>query len=412
MIEVSEKPKIAIVGAGPAGAFAALNLAKLGLAHRTAVFEEHYEIGKPSHCAGHLNIETIKMLGIKLPAKIIENEIKGAVFYSPSGLSFAVKREEPVTVVVNRELFDQAIAEEAEKLGVKFHLGCRVERLLIKKGKVAGIVVRNLREKTREDVYLKLVIDAEGVSAALLKKANFPYPNPENLVYGCQAIVDDVETVNQDFVEVYLSRKFAHGLFAWIIPRRDGTAKVGLAVKHGNPRRALFDFIYKHPVASEKLRKGRILRLSFHPIPLGGPIKKTYAHGLLVVGDAASQVKPTTGGGVLTGMICAKIAAKTAFKALNLNNFSEEFLAEYQREWKSKLGFEFKSMLRLRRMLDRLSDKQIDKLFQLCIKTDLNEILTKVGDVDFQGRTLLKAVLHPKSLIPLLHLIWLAITGR
>ena len=154
------------------------------------------------------------------------------------------------------------------------------------------------------------------------------------------------------------------------------------------------------------------MRLSFHPIPLGGPIKKTYAHGLLVVGDAASQVKPTTGGGVLTGMICAKIAAKTAFKALNLNNFSEEFLAEYQREWKSKLGFEFKSMLRLRRILDRLSDKQIDKLFQLCIKTDLNEILTKVGDVDFQGRTLLKAVLHPKSLIPLLHLIWLAITGR
>ncbi len=131
-----------------------------------------------------------------------------------------------------------------------------------------------------------------------------------------------------------------------------------------------------------------------------------------MVGDAASQVKPTTGGGVITGMICAEYAAKTAFKALNLNDSSEKVLAEYQRAWMDRLGFEFKVMLRLRKMLDRLSDRQIDRLFELCIRTGLNETVEKVGDIDFQGRTLLRAALNPKGLIPILYLAWTTLTGR
>ncbi len=412
MVDVKSEVKIAIVGAGPAGSFTALTLARLRANQKTIVFEEHDQIGKPSHCAGHLNIKTLSKLGIKLPAKTIENKIKGAIFYSPSGLSFKVERKNPVTLVVNRELFDRTIAEEAERLGVEFRLKHRVKKLLIRNGKVSGLIVHNLDRKRSEKIYSRLVVDAEGCPATLLKRANFFYPRPESFVYGCQANVDRVEDVRQDLVEVYLGKKFADGLFAWIIPKKNGTAKVGLATRHGNPKGALINFIHKHPIASKKLCKSRILNLSFHPIPLGGPIPKTYANGLLVVGDAASQVKPTTGGGVITGMICAEQAAKTAFKALNLDNFSEKALAEYQRVWMNRLGFEFKVMLRLRKMLDRLSDRQIDRLFELCIRTGLNETVEKIGDIDFQGRTLLRVALNPKGLIPILYLAWTTLTGR
>ena len=412
MIRVQKEAEIAIIGAGPAGASAALNLAKLGLAQKTVVFEEHSQIGKPAHCAGHLNIKSLNKLGIKLPPKIIENKIRGARFYSPSGLSFKIERKNPVTLVVNRVLFDQMIAEKAERLGVEFYLKHKVRSFLVKDGKVSGFIVHDLDRKIDGKVYSKIVVDAEGCPAILLKKADFFYPKPESFVYGCQAEVDQIEDVRQDLVEVYLGKKFADGLFAWIIPRRNGTAKVGLATRHGSPKKALLNFIRKHPTASKKLCKSQILSLSFHPIPLGGPIPKTYASGLLVVGDAASQVKPTTGGGVITGIICAKYAAKTAFKASNLNDFSEKVLAEYQRAWTSELGFEFKVMLRLRKMLDKLSDKQIDKFFKLCIRTGVNETIERVGDIDFQGQTLLRVTLNPKGLISLLYLVWTVLTGR
>ncbi len=410
MVRVQRETEIAIIGAGPAGAFTALNLAKLGLAQKVAVFEEHDIVGRPSHCAGHLNIKSLNKLGIRLPEKVIENRIRGARFYSPNGLSFEVKRESPVTLVVNRELFDQMIAREAEKLGVMFRLNCRVRQLLVEAGKVDGLILHDRDKDEDEVVCSKVVVDAEGCPATLLKKAGFPCLSPKSYVYGGQAEIDEISDVELDMVEVYLGRKFAPGFFAWIIPRQDGTAKVGLAVKYGNPKRHLLNFIRKHPIASKKLHKSRIVSLSFHPIPLGGPISKTYGNGLLVVGDAASQVKPTTGGGVITGMICAEIAAKTILKALNLNDFSERVLAEYQRAWTRRLGFEFKVMLRLRKMLDRLSDRRIDKLFEFCIKTGLNETLEKVGDVDWQGRTLLRAALNPKGLIPLLYLVWSALT--
>mgnify|MGYP000515863164 CR=1 FL=1 len=269
-----------------------------------------------------------------------------------------------------------------------------------------------MNKKLSERIYSRLIVDAEGCPATLLKKANFSSPIPQNFVYGGQAEVDKTEDVENDIVEVYLGKRFAEGLFAWIIPRKDGTAKVGLAVKRGNPKKALLNFIHKHPIASKKLRKSQILSLSFHPIPLGGPITKTFGNGLLVVGDAASQVKPTTGGGVITGMICARLAAKTALKAYKLNDFSEKTLEEYEKAWKKEIGFDLKAMLRVRKMLNKLSDRQIDKLFKLCIKIGLNQILEKVGDLDFQGRTLLKAASNPKGFIPLLYLVWSALTGR
>ena len=412
VVRVQRETAITVIGAGPVGAFTALNLAKLGLAAKTVVFEEHSCIGRPSHCAGHLNIKTLKKLGVRLPAKIIENKIRGARLYSPRGLNFRIERKTPITLVVNRELFDRTIAEEAEKLGVEFRLKFRVKEILVGNGKINGLVARNLSKKLDEKFYSKLVIDAEGCPATLLKRINFPHPNPENFVYGGQAEVDKIKDVEDDVVEVYFGKKFAEGLFAWIIPRKDGTAKVGLAVKHGNPKKALFNFIHKHPIASKKLRKSQILSLSFHPIPLGGPIIKTFSNGLLVVGDAASQVKPTTGGGVITGMMCAKLAAKTALKAYKLNDFSEKTLEEYEKAWKKEIGFDLKAMLRVRKMLNRLSDRQIDKLFKLCIKIGLNQILEKVGDLDFQGRTLLKAASNPKGFIPLLYLVWSALTGR
>jgi digeranylgeranylglycerophospholipid reductase len=388
----------AVVGGGPCGSFAAWTLAKLGV--DVAVFEEHEEIGLPSHCAGHVSLNGLKRLGLRLPQRISENEIHGAVFYSPSGFEFKVARSSPVTCVLNRELLDKHLAELAMGAGARYFVGWRVTSPVLKSGAVSGVVVK--RESARRTVTTRIVIDAEGCSSLFLKRVGLKTLDKSMVVNAIQAEVDHVDDIEESMVEVYLGQNYAPGFFSWIIPKRDGSAKVGLAVKAGDPREYLRRLMCKHPVASKKLRKSKILRVSMHPISLGGAIPQTYANGLLVVGDAASQVKPTTGGGLIFGLLCARIAGKVAYEAMENSDFSRKFLWRYQQLWKKAIGFELDVMRWLRKGLNRLSDGQIDKIIGLCSRFGISEVLEKAGDVDYEGSSLVRMIPYPA--IPVLAL--------
>ncbi|MCK5593171.1 NAD(P)/FAD-dependent oxidoreductase, partial [Candidatus Bathyarchaeota archaeon] len=229
--------------------------------------------------------------------------------------------------------------------------------------------------------------------------------NRHMLVKAVQAEVENVQDLETDIVEVFLGRDYALGFYAWLIPKRNGKAKVGLAAKIGNPRELLQRLMLKHPTASKKLRRAKILQISFHSIPLGGPIPKTFSNGFLTVGDAASQVKPTTGGGVIFGMTCAKIAAEVAYEALRKNDFSSDFLSIYQKRCNKKLGFDIKFMLRIRRMLDALPDEKLDDAINFCTKIGLDKALQSFDDIDFQGRSLLRTLWNPRMPVALLYFL-------
>jgi digeranylgeranylglycerophospholipid reductase len=404
---VKKKPDIVVVGGGPCGSYAAYTAAKLGA--EVMVCEEHEEIGVPKHCAGHLNVSSLELLGIRMPRAAIENEIRGAVFCSPSGKQFVLRCRAPVTYVVDRELFDKHLAELAIKAGVQYRFKSRVKSLILDSGSVKGVAL-----KGEERVEANVVIDAEGCSSKLLKKTGLDGLEGSMMVRGVQAEVDCVEDVEEDMVEVYLGNKVAPGFFAWIIPRKDGSAKVGLATESGDPRKYLRRFMEKHPVASEKLKKSRTTYSSFHPIPLAGPIPKTYSNSFLVVGDAASQVKPTTGGGVIFGLTCAREAGEVACEAVKMQDFSEAFLSRYQSRWKRLVGFDLAAMLRMRRMLDSMSDSRIDGMIDLCKKLGVDSVLEKVGDLDFQGRTLIPMIKYPGALAVISYFLfsWLTSTTR
>ncbi len=383
-----------VIGGGPSGSFAAWRLAKRGI--DVAVFEEHKEIGVPSHCAGHVSINGLERLGLRLPHKIIENEIYGAVFYSPSGLEFRIQRASPVTRVLNRELFDKHLATLAEKAGAQYFTGSRVKSLLSKAKLVTGVSVG--RKGADETVASNLVIDAEGCSSRLLKEAGFHTLDRSMVVNAIQVEVDKIDDVDKNMVEVYLGQEYAPSFFAWIIPKNDGSAKVGLATKIGNARDYLERFMHKHRVASRKLRRSKITGLSMHPISLGGALPKTYGNGLLVVGDAASQVKSTTGGGIIFGLLCARIAGEVAYEAFEKRDFSEKTLSRYESQWRKTVGFDLTMMLRLRKMLNRLSDDELDKIINMCTKLQLNTVLEKAGDADFMGRSLFRMLPKPATL--------------
>lgn len=399
-----EKVDVIVVGGGPCGSFTALNLGKLGA--KVKVFEEHSKIGVPCHCAGHFSIKGLKRLGLyPLPKEIVENTFKGAVFHSPKGKKLAVEFASPVTCAVNRALFDKYLSHKAENMHIQYFLNSRVESIIVENNFVKGVKVKQ-KGKT-ENFTSNIVVDAEGVSSKILKQTGLTTLNSRMLVNAIQAYVDNVKDAEQDMVEVFLGKNYAPGFYAWLIPQKDGKAKVGLAAKTGNPRDFLQRLMLKHPTASKKLDKAKIIHAVFHPITLGGPIPKTCSNGFIAVGDAASQVKPTTGGGVIFGLHCARIAANAIHEALKQKNFSSEFLNRYQRCCDKIFGFDVKVMLKLRKLLDALPDDRIDEAISFCGKLGLDKTVREMEDIDFQGRSLLHSLPKPRMLAALFYFFFL-----
>ena len=399
---------VAVVGGGPCGSLAAFTAAKLGA--EVAVCEEHKDIGVPTHCPGHVSVRGLRLLGLNLPQNIIENEIRGAIFYSSSGKEFTIRCASPVTVVVNRVLFDQYLSTIAAKAGVQYLLQSRAESILFGSGFARGVSIK--KKEGTDSLESRVVIDAEGCSYLLLKRAGLRTLNRTMVVRGVYAEVDSVEDVDRDRVEVYLGRKYAPGFFAWIIPRKDASAKIGLATCMGNPREYLNHFMLRHPIASKKLGKSKIMKQSIHPISLGGAVPKTYSNGLLAVGDAASHVKPTTGGGLVFGLLCSKLAGEVAYESVKNNDFSESFLSQYQTKWKKQIGFDLEAARRLRLMLNRIPDDKMDSIVYLSRRFGLDKALEEAGDLDFEGKSLIHMTRYPATWIVALFSLFSSIIGK
>ncbi len=400
-VQPTTSEDVIVVGGGPVGSYTALNLAKLGA--KVTVFEEHPSIGIPAHCAGHLSIRSLKAIGLyPLPEGIVENTFDAANFYSPSGFKFPLHLSCPVTAVLNRSLLDQYLAKQAQAAGARFRLNSRVQSLIIVDNYVKGVKLDD-----NQNVYSKITVDAEGISSRLIKQAGLKPLNPDKLVFAAQAEVSNVKNVELHAVEVYLGRPYAPGFYGWLIPRPDGSAKVGLATNKGNPADFLKNLMFKHPVASKQLANAKITKISFHPITLGGLIPKLYSNGFLAVGDVASQVKPTTGGGVIFGLTSAQIAAQVAVKALQKGDFSSDTLIAYQKRCKDALNFDLSFMLKLRHFLDNLSDRKIEEAFRFCKQFGVDNAFRDVTEIDFQGQMILRQLSKPSMLVASAYLLLL-----
>ncbi len=404
-----KKFQAAVIGGGPVGSFTALILSKHGV--QTVVLEEHPAIGFPSHCAGHLSIQSLRSLGLySLPPRVVENEFSTANFHSSHGTTFSVRLNCPVTCSVNRELFDKHLAEKAQASGAEYRLNSRVTSLVSDKGIVKGVNVEH--DNRTESFAADVVVDAEGITSKFSKEAGLPKPNGEKLVYAVEAEVDKVRDVDANAVEVFVGKEYAPGFYAWIIPRQDATAKVGLATNSGSPKELLQRLVRKHPAASRMLQGTHFVKMAFHSITLGGQIPKTFTNGFLAVGDVASQVKPTTGGGVVFGLTCAQIAAETISEATARGDMSAEFLQLYQKRCNEKLGFDFNVMSRTRHFLDSLSDERIDAVLRTLNRLGLDNALADVKEIDFQGKMVLQMLTKPKAIAALFYLTLLYLSAN
>jgi len=396
-MNIQNSPQVAVIGAGPAGSYTALQLAKHGI--KTMVFEEHKQIGLPSHCAGHISIQSLKTLGLYPLESIVENTFCAANFYSPQGTKFTLRLNCPVTVALNRTQLDQHLAKQAQNAGAEFILNSQVQAIHIQKGTITGLKVKT--NNNTHTINTPIVVDAEGISSRLLRQTGLTPLKASGLVYAIETDVDNIENIEEHAVEVYFGKSYAPGFYGWIIPKPDGTAKVGLATNQGHPRNYLKRLMTKHPIASKQLSKAKILNTNYHAISLGGPIPQACSNGFLAVGDCASQVKPTTGGGIIFSLTAAKEAADVTNQALIRGNVSVETLMTYQKRCNKLFSFDVKTMLQLRHFIDSLSDEKLDEMLRVCQKLGVDKALRNVTEIDFQGKMLLSVATKPAMIAAL-----------
>ncbi|UCH57961.1 MAG: NAD(P)/FAD-dependent oxidoreductase [Candidatus Bathyarchaeota archaeon] len=375
------RTEVAIVGAGPAGLIAALELARNGI--KVKVFEEHPEIGRPNHCAGVLSVEGLHSLGIEPSLKFLQHEIRGGTVFSPDGTGIRVAVSRTRAYVVDRAAFDRHLAETAVDAGVEIETNHRIREFLVEDGRVAGL-------RGEENIGASIVIDAEGAAGGLARKMGLPIPQG-GVLAGINVDVTDVE-LEPNLVEVWLGERLAPGLYAWIIPTGEGEARCGLGCTKGDAFNLLRGFLERRFDLTECGAPRRWSLLT------GGPVRRTFTGGLLVVGDAAGQTKPTTGGGVILGSLCAMDAAETALEALEAGDFSADFLQCYERRWRKRLGKEFSSMLRARGFLNKIPDDRMDRIFASLKGAGLEEALkgfVEEGDMDLQSGVIRTALTDP-----------------
>jgi len=234
-----------------------------------------------------------------------------------------------------------------------------------------------------------LVVDAEGVRGTIAGEMGFL--RPDGILSGINVEVSGVE-LEEGMVEVWFGDKYSPGFFVWVTPTGDGYARCGLGCKSGDPWLRLRGFLDKRFKTYDAGRPAR------WPILTGGPIDRTYGEGILLVGDVAGQVKPTTAGGVIMGGLCAMEAAETAIKALEADNTSSVYLKNYDDSWRAKYGQEFTTMLQARKIANRISDARMNRLFDAAKKAGLEETAEKLineGDMDMQSQVIRKALTNP-----------------
>lgn len=388
-----ESTDVLIVGAGPAGATVAYRLAERG--HRVLVVEEHPKIGEPVQCAGLVSRRVLDLAGSE---SFVRSPVRGASVFGPRLGSVSFKADEPRAYVIDRRGLDVHLADRAARAGAEFRTQTRFDRRL--GSSEVGVRVRLVEGGGRSyEVSTRLVIGADGVSSAVARA--FRLRRPVEVLPAFEAEFPK-SPGDPDTVEVYLGRTIAPGLFGWWIPDGSGGARVGVASDADGTSARTY---YQHLLELLARRFGGPLGSPTGYVVSGIPIgalPKTHAANCLLVGDAAAQVKPLSGGGIFTGMRCAEIAAHAAHSALERNDLSEGNLAAYDRAWRAELGDELRRALYLRRIFTRLSDRDLDAVIEALKGAGSRATIVAFGDIDFPTHVVRELLSSSPSLVRLL----------
>ena len=348
-----------IAGGSVAGLLCAREIASKGFS--VLVIEEDYEIGTPEHCGGLVSIAGLEELGVIPFRKTFDHMIESAKVTAPNGNNFTINSKKQKVIEISRRELDKQIAFQAQKNGAVIKVRTSFQEITD-----SGIRTND------EKIDCKIFVDARGVSSLIHKDRTGIISSAQYEIYA--------DWIKKGKVEVIFDQEKYPGFFAWIIPSNEGKGKVGLAGRGINVAEVL-DEILKEKGTHSTIRK------IFAPIWIKGPIENFIDGKTVIIGDAAGQAKPTTAGGIFTSGMGGVYAGQAISKFLETNEHSD--LEEYQKRWKTRFGKEFDKQILARKLLERIDNQTINKLFE-SITPEIIKDISEKDDFDFHTSSIIK----------------------
>jgi len=324
--------KILIIGCRPAGSSTAQPILEKRRDAEVKILERRRRIGFPPRCAGGISKMMTEKLNLNIPEDIIASHVERFRIYSPEGKYFEINSKElgvkELELVLYRDRFDQWMAEKAHELGAEIEKGKRWKG---KKGDYDILVVADGRPQAER---LGIKRRLEDVHIGVQKPLIYP-EHP------------------RDLISIFLGRRLVPEGYGWIFPEGRDKVRAGLGIplsKRMNPKKLLDRFIKKYVGEAEETRFTAGLIPTYKP-PETAVIDKT-----LYVGNAALQTDPIHGGGIANAIIAGRCAGKA---------IAEGKPSKYDVYWRRELYGENKRRYRLKRILYRLNDKELNMLINV-----------------------------------------------
>jgi len=385
-----------VVGSGPAGSVTARFAAESGA--KVLIIERRSEVGVPVLCGEGVskNVDNYKVLEGR---RWIANNMDGARIFSPDGTKVTLAAEmagNETGYVLYRDIFDQELARGAVRAGAELMLNTRAVDLIKENGKIKGVKAKHFDEEI--DIRADVVVGADGVESKVGRWGGIKTTlKPKDLETCAQYTLTGID-VDRAYCDFYLGKKIAPGGYVWVFPKGNDFANVGIGIlaslsTPGLATKLLDKFINSHP----ELKKGEPVRFLAGAVSVSEPYESV-RNNLLLVGDAARQVDPITGGGLIASIEAGKIAGETIGKAVEKQKFDKEILSEYEKAAEKAFYKKLKRNYMVKEIMLGFDDKTLNMLADSLKNVKFDEVST-LG--------LVKALVskHPSLLVKLRPLI-------
>ena len=371
-MQIKSNYDVVVVGGGPSGCMAAIEVAKAG--YSVCVLEKDRDIGMPVRCGEAIGNEGLTQF-FKPKKEWIATEITAAELIAPNGKNIKVHFVHETGFILNRRIFDYDVSRIAVKNGAEVYTKSFVKSLIIddESNFVKGVVVKYFDKEIK--IYSKIVIGADGVESRVGRwggiKTTVKIKDMESCLQYSVANIN----LNKNQMKMYVGKEYAPGGYLWIFPKGDGFANIGIGIsgkysKHKSAKKYLDDFIDReYPNVS-------ILSTVCGGVSCPKPHKEPINNGLILVGDAAHQINPMTGGGIASGMRGGQIGGQVVVLSLKNKDYSKMFLSQYPKKMFKVFGNNHNRYYRIKEAIHNLEDE------------DFNYIANKVANIPENKRGL------------------------
>lgn len=352
---------VAVIGGGPAGSRTAARVARSG--YTVLLLEKRERIGYPIRCAEAVGPRADVERYLRFDQSLISSPVNGFLVRTPSGETLSADME-GIGFIVDRERFDRRLAETAVDAGADVQCSHQALGLCKKNGAVTGVDVKDLATGREYNVRTSVVVGADGVEGLSLRWAGLDRSiSPGEILSCAQELIGGIDLPAGPLIEFHLGRRFAPGGYAWVFPKGEDEANVGVGINPllsggATARNYLDAFI------ADRCPGGERRRLIVGGCSVARGLAALVTDGYVAVGEAAHQNNPFSGGGIINALEGADMAAAAVNSALAAGNTSAQALAPYTRSWNRSVGRTNEAFYLAARVFFNLSDSEMDRVIR------------------------------------------------